>query len=178
MKLTWKGLKELGPVSVFFIMLGITVTAIVAFPALFGVLAIIMGDNLYPSPIESIGLALLSAALAGVIFLLIKPGVASTNVNSSEDVVRQGRPASEITGGFFIAAALAFALFAVLCPFLGVVSEGQRFFQHTAIGDFYEAVVTWVSLLSLMIGTSAFVVSLILGPFLFASDRLRKKKRM
>ena len=113
-----------------------------------------------------------------MVFLLVKPRIGSSNGNSSEGVAGKGRSASEIMGVFFIVAAIAFALFAVLCPFLGAALEGQTFYPHTAAGDFFEAIVKWVSLISLLVGTCAFVVSLVLGPFLFASDMLRRKKQI
>jgi hypothetical protein len=176
-RLEWKWLKEFGFVPAFLILLGAVVCAIVSIPAIYGVFTIVMGSASPPSPIESMGLALLSTALAGVVFLLVKPWLGSTSGNSSESVARQTRSSAEIMGVFFIVAAIAFALFAMLCPFLGAASEGQRFFPHTAFGDFCEVFVKWTSLLSLLVGTSAFVVSLTLGPFLFASDMLRRKKR-
>lgn len=178
MMLEWKKLKELGFVFVFLILLGVFVTSIVSMPAFFGVLTIVMGDTFSPSPVESIGLALLSAALAGVIFVIVTPRLGSTNGNSSEDVTRQTRPVTRIIGIYFAIAAVAFTMFATLCPFLEGVLEGQRFFAHTAFGEFSEVFVRWISVGSLFVGACALVVSIILGPFLFAADMLRKKKRM
>ena len=69
----WKNLKELGFAPAAVLLLGTAVTASVSLAAFYGALTIVMGKNPTPSATESIGLALLSAALAAVILLLVKP---------------------------------------------------------------------------------------------------------
>jgi len=172
----WRKLKEFGFAPTAVLLLGTMVVATISLPAIVGAWTIVMGENPTPSATESIGLALLSTALAAVILLLVRPRPGSANSKPSGDTASRRTQTAEILGHSFIVAAMAFALFGLLCPFLGAVSQGQRFFPHTALGDFSEVSVKWVALASLMIGTTALVIPLSLGPFLFIIDMLRKKK--
>jgi len=153
------------------------VSAGVSLAAIYGTWTIIMEENPVPSATESIGLALLSAALAAVILLLVKQRPPSPDSKPVEDNTIQRPHPAEVLGKSFIVAAMAFAPFGLLCPFLGAVSQGGRFFPDTTFGDFSEVLVKWVALISLMVGTVTLAMPLSFGPFLFVSDILRKKKR-
>ena len=173
----WTKLKEFDFVSATILLLGTLVSTGVSFAAIYGTWTIIVGENPVPSATESIGLALLSAALAAVILLLVKQRPPSADSKPNEDNTIQRSQTAEMLGKSFIVAAMAFALFGLLCPFLGAVSQGGRFFPDTTFGDFSEVCVKWVALISLMIGTVTLAMPLSFGPFLFVSDILRKKRR-
>jgi len=172
----WKKLKEFGFVATAILFLGILVTTSVSIAAFFGALTIVIGTNPPPSATESIGLALLSAALAAVVLLLVKPKRGLADEKPGGNAASRRPQTAEVLGNSFIVAAMAFALFGLLCPFLGAASQGQRFFTQTAFGNFNEVLVKWVALISLMLGTVTLVMPLSLGPFLFLSDKLRRKK--
>lgn len=172
----WTKLKKLGFASAAILLLGTLVSMGVSLAAIYGTWTILMEENPAPSATESIGLALLSAALAAVILLLVKQRSRSADSEPNEDTTIQRSQTAEILGKSFIVAAMAFALFGLLCPFLGVVSQGQRFFPRTVFGDFSEVCVKWVAFTSLMIGTVTLAMPLSFAPFLFVSDILRKKK--
>ena len=173
----WTKLKEFDFVSATILLLGTLVSTGVSFAAIYGTWTIIVGENPVPSATESIWLALLSAALAAVILLLVKQRPPSADSKPNEDNTIQRSQTAEMLGKSFIVAAMAFALFGLLCPFLGAVSQGGRFFPDTTFGDFSEVCVKWVALISLMIGTVTLAMPLSFGPFLFVSDILRKKRR-
>jgi len=172
----WRKLKEFGITPTVILLLGTIVSIAVSLAAIYGTFTIVTGDNPIPSATESTGLALLSAALAAVILLLVKSQPKSTGDKQSGDVTSRRSQTAELIGNSFIIAAMAFALFGLLCPFLGAVSQGQRFFPYTTFGDFSEMCVKCVAFASLMIGTVTLVMPLSFGPFLLISDMMRKKK--
>lgn len=172
----WMSLKEIGFVAAAILVLGLFVSASVSLAAFYGVLTIVMGENPTPSATESIGLALLSAALAAVVLLLVKPRRDLADERRGGNAVSRRPQTAEVLGYSFILAAMTFALFGLLCPFLGAVSQEHGFFPHTVFGDISEVVVKWAVFISLMIGAVSLAMPLSFGPFLFLSDMLRRKK--
>ena len=122
---------------------------------------------------EGIGLALLSAGLAAVVFLLVKPNVNKETAQAANDKTKpKGRQTAEIIGVFLIASAMGFALFSLLIPFMNVVATGERFFPSTPVGNFSEWLIKMVALISLTIGSTCLAMSLTFGPFVFFADWL------
>lgn len=173
----WRNLKAYGIAPAIVLLLGSWLSPAISLAAFYGAQTIVIGNNKAPSVTESFGLALLSTALAGVILLLVKPR--SAYGQSRRDVSNRRFTTAELLGYSFIMAAMAFALFGLLSPFLSVVSEGQRFFPHNTVGDFSEMFTRWIAGISLITGTVSLVMPLSFGPFLFVADLLvswKKKK--
>lgn len=152
-------------------------TTVLTLATFYGAWVLVTENRDTLSPSESIGLAILSAALAGVLFLVVRPR-ARKNDAQAERTVKKKRPqTAELLGCSFIAAAMAFALFGLLTPFLTAVSSGQRFFPYTGFGDFSEWVTRFIAGISFMVGTVTLAMPLTFGPFLFAADLLRQRQK-
>ncbi len=172
----WKRLKEDGICSFAVLLFGISISTILTFACFYGVLIIVTENKNVLSTTESIGLALLAAALAGILLLLVKPRSDRENGHPGRNVSKTRTQTARLLGYSLIVAAMAFALFGLLTPFLSVISHEQRFFPYTSFGDFSEFVTKWVTFISFMIGTVALVIPLTLGPFLFLADFLSQRQ--
>jgi hypothetical protein len=174
----WKKLKEYGICSYVVLLFGISISAILIWACFYGVWDILTKVNNILSATESVGLSLLAAALGGILLLLVKPRSYAENERPEQNVSRTRTQTAGLLGYSLIAAAMAFALFALLTPFLNVISNKQRFFPHTWFGDFSEFITKWVTFISFMIGTVTLVMPLTFGPFLFLADFLSKRQEM
>lgn len=179
--------KTFGIIPFLVLMIGSWVSAIISLVIFIDTLSIITNfqnnintntpKNISFSSTESVSLALLAAALAVVMFLLVKPRIKSNKKNTTQGIpIIKSQPTAKITGISFIVSAMALALFSLLIPFLNAVSGGGKFFPNDSIGNFCDLMTKWVSFISLMIGTTCLAMPLSFGPFLFAVDWLRKRE--
>ena len=108
--------------------------------------------------------------------LVMKPRPDSENGLSGQ-ISQMRRQTSGRFGYSLIVAAMAFALFGLLAPFLSITSNGQRFFPNTPFGDFSEFITKWVALISFITGTVTLVIPLTFGPFVFLADFLSQRRK-
>jgi hypothetical protein len=162
----WEKLRQLGVWTSIFLLLGITFSMVLIFPILYGSFSIVFGDKSTPSSSESFGLALVSAALGGIIFWLVRPPVATDESGAVKSRPFKVDAMNEFTGLLFLLSALSFTLFGLLAPFLDIVVEGTSFFPSTMVGAFAEGVTKYTSVVAMILGSIALAMATCWGSFL------------
>ncbi len=161
----WHQIRRMGVIRFAWMILTLLIASIVVIPVVYGVIFIVFPDQKYPSPTESNGLALLSAALAGVT-LWFAQYQRGDRENGEAEVKRTAR----FMGGLFAAAAIALALFALLSPYIVATSGGQRFFPQTGFGTFSETVTKYSAVISLLTGSVSLALATTWGGLLLLGE--------